>query len=68
LAQGANALLIEAVPANNLEFMPALDEIIARNIPLVFLNAEIAGHPEFCTVRSDHRQGQMLVAEHLFDR
>ena len=32
LAQGVNALLIEAVPANNLEFIPVLDEIIVRNV------------------------------------
>jgi ABC-type sugar transport system substrate-binding protein/anti-anti-sigma regulatory factor len=68
LAQGVNALLIESVSANVSEFIPVLDEIRARNIPLVFLNAEIEDHPEFCTVRSDHRKGQILVAEYLFEQ
>ena len=68
LARGVNALLIEAVSANVSEFMPVLDEIKARNIPLVFLNAEIEGHPEFCTVRSDHQKGQILVTKHLFEQ
>jgi ABC-type sugar transport system substrate-binding protein/anti-anti-sigma regulatory factor len=68
LAQGVNALLIESVSANVSEFIPVLDEIRANNLPLVFLNAEVEGHPEFCTVRSDHRKGQILVAEYLFEQ
>jgi ribose transport system substrate-binding protein len=68
LLQGVNALLMDPFASDISGLRMAVDEVRARGIPLMFLNVQVDDYQEICTVRSDHRKGQILVTECLFEQ